>query len=67
MTPMISAAVMASYAQADHEDVMNYRRSSLYSLMVNHKDQHPSKADWTADEIFPPTDEMIDASALKAD
>lgn len=36
---MMSAAVMASYAQTDHEDVMNYRRSSLYSLMVNHTDQ----------------------------
>lgn len=36
LTLMMSAAVMASYAQADHEDVMNYRRSSLYSLMVNH-------------------------------
>lgn len=39
LTLMMSAAVMASYAQADHEDVMNYRRSSLYSLMVNHTDQ----------------------------
>ncbi len=38
LTLMMSAAVMASYAQADHEDVMNYRRSSLYSLMVNHTD-----------------------------
>lgn len=39
LTLMMSATVMASYAQADHEDVMNYRRSSLYSLMVNHTDQ----------------------------
>ena len=34
LTLMMSAAVMASYAQADHEDVMNYRRSSLYSCML---------------------------------
>ena len=29
LTLMMSAAVMASYAQADHEDVMNYRRKRL--------------------------------------
>lgn len=39
LTLMMCTAVMVSYAQADHEDVMNYRRSSLYSLMVNHTDQ----------------------------
>lgn len=39
LTLMMSAAVMASYAQTDNEEMMNYRRSSLYSLMVNHTDQ----------------------------
>ena len=43
LTLMISAAVMASYAQADHEDVMNCRRSFLYSLMVNHKKRYANK------------------------
>lgn len=39
LTLMMSATVMASYAQTDNESMMNYRRSSLYSLMVNHTDQ----------------------------
>lgn len=39
LTLMMCTAVMVSYAQTDHEDMMNYRRSSLYSLMVNHTDQ----------------------------
>lgn len=30
LTLMMCTAVMVSYAQTDHEDMMNYRRSSLY-------------------------------------
>ena len=29
---------LAVYAQQENDDVMKYRRSSLYSLMVNHSD-----------------------------
>ena len=35
----MGVSVMASYAQTDDNDIMNYRRSSLYSLMINHTDQ----------------------------
>ena len=39
ITLIMSVALVASYAQTDNEETMNYRRSSLYSLMVNHTDQ----------------------------
>nr|WP_297938341.1 hypothetical protein [uncultured Lachnoclostridium sp.] len=38
-TLLMGVSVMASYAQTDDNDIMNYRRSSLYSLMINHTDQ----------------------------
>ena len=38
-THLMGVSVMASYAQTDDNDIMNYRRSSLYSLMINHTDQ----------------------------
>lgn len=39
LTLVMGAAVLASYGQTPDDDIMNYRRSSLYSLMVNHTDQ----------------------------
>ena len=36
---MLGTAFSAAYAQSAADDILKYRRSSLYSLMVNHTDQ----------------------------
>ena len=43
MALLCSATTIAAFAQNEQDDVMNYRRSSLYSLMINHTDQNFAK------------------------
>ena len=37
MALLCSATTIAAFAQNEQDDAMNYRRSSLYSLMINHQ------------------------------
>lgn len=43
MALLCSATTIAAFAQNEQDDAMNYRRSSLYSLMINHTDQNFAK------------------------